>query len=130
MRALDETSGPWVGWSVQYNRKIHERLVLRVDAGTISGTGEDADGDFELEGDYDAAGEVALVRRYTYCTSGPEGVGIPYLYRGRWDGALVSGTWKPVVGPYDGGPFEMWPEEPMSDLDYAESRQAEPAGSR
>ncbi len=128
MRALDETSGPWVGWSVQYNRKIHERILLRVRAGKIAGTGEDADGDFELDGDYDAAGEVAIVRRYTYCTGGPEGAGIPYLYRGRWDGALVSGAWKPVVSPYDGGPFEMWPEEPLTDLSFGEERQTELAG--
>ena len=127
MRALDETSGPWVGWSVQYNRRIHERLMLRIGGGTISGTGEDADGDFDLEGDYDASGEVAIVRRYTYCTMGPEGVGTPYLYRGRWDGAFIAGTWKPVAGPYDGGPFEMWPEDALEEVRFEESRLAEPA---
>ncbi len=126
MRALDDTSGPWVGWSVQFNLKIHERLLLRIGGGTIWGTGEDADGDFEVEGDYDAEGEIAIVRRYTYCTSGPEGVGIPYLYRGRWDGNLIAGQWKPVAG-YDGGPFEMWPEDAMEDVRFEEAERAEPA---
>ena len=128
MRALDETSGPWVGWSVQYNRRIHERMALTVRDGRILGTGEDADGDFQLEGDYDAGGEVAIVRRYTYCTLGPEGIGTPYLYRGRWDGAVVSGSWRPIVGPYDGGPFEMWPEDPLLELDAIEEREPETAG--
>jgi len=128
MRAIDETSGPWVGWSVQYGNRIHERLILRIGGGSITGTGEDADGDFEMEGNYDAGGEIALVRRYTYCTSGSEGVGIPYLYRGRWDGAFVSGDWRPVFAVNDGGPFEMWPEDAMTDLDFAEEREAEPAG--
>jgi hypothetical protein len=77
MRSLDETSGPWVGWSVQYNRKIHEKMRLLVGGGSISGTGEDADGDFDLEGNYDPSGDVAIVRRYTFGTWGPEGVGIP-----------------------------------------------------
>ena len=128
MRAIDETSGPWVGWSVQYERRIHERLILTVGGGTIRGSGEDADGDFEIEGDYDAGGEVALVRRYTYCTSGPEGVGVPYLYRGRWDGDVVSGEWKSIGAPHDGGAFEMWPEDGMQEIRFEESRQAEPAG--
>lgn len=128
MRALDETSGPWIGWSVQHSIRIHERLILQVGGGTIRGTGEDADGDFELDGDYDAGGDVAIVRRYTYCTSGPDGVGILYLYRGRWDGALISGDWKTVGGGHDGGPFEMWPEDGMEEVRFEEARQAEPAG--
>lgn len=111
MRALDDASGPWVGWSIQDGRRIHERMNLRIGGGSISGGGEDADGDFEVDGDYDAAGEVAVVRRYTYCTAGPEGIGIPYLYRGHWDGAMISGTWKSIIGGFMGGPFEMWPEE-------------------
>lgn len=93
------------------------------------GTGEDADGDFELEGDYDAGGEIAIVRRYTSCSSGPEGVGIPYLYRGRWDGAVASGNWKPIVSPHDGGPFEMWPEDALETVRFDEVRQAEPVGA-
>ena len=128
MRAISECSGPWVGWSVQYNRKIHERHVLTLSQGKITGTGEDADGEFEIDGDYDAGGDVALVRRYTFCTIGPEGVGIPYLYRGRWDGLVVSGEWKPIVGSFDGGPFEMWPEEPLESFRFEEADQREPIG--
>ena len=127
MRALDETSGPWVGWSVQAPRKIHERMLLRLGGGKIAGTGEDADGDFVVEGDYDAGGEVALVRRYTYCTAGPEGVGVLSIYRGRWDGGAVSGGWR-FVASNEGGPFEMWPEEPSEELRIEGIRQAEPAG--
>ncbi len=128
MRALDETSGPWVGWSVQLPRKIHERMILRIGAGKIVGTGEDADGDFIVEGDYDAGGDVAIVRHYTYCTAGPEGIGIHSLYRGRWDGSAVSGDWHFLGGSYDGGPFEMWPEDASGEIHFEEFRQAEPAG--
>ena len=124
MRALGECSGPWVGWSVQYNRKIHERLVFEIGGGKLSGSGEDADGDFELAGDYEMDGEVVLIRTYTFCSIGPEGVGIPYLYRGRWDGMVISGLWKPVAGFYDGGPFEMWPEDPLAEIVFG--RIAEP----
>jgi hypothetical protein len=129
MRSIDETSGAWVGWSIQYGARIHERMILRIGGGAILGSGEDADGDFELDGNYDAGGEVAIVRRYTYCTSGPEGIGIPYLYRGQWDGAQVSGVWKPVIGAYgaDGGPFEMWPEDGSLEVLLEASRQKEPA---
>ncbi|RYG22177.1 hypothetical protein EON82_17595 [bacterium] len=127
MRSIEETSGPWVGWSVQYNKRIHERMSLRVGGGAITGSGEDADGDFDLDGNYEASGEVAIVRRYSYCTSGPEGVGIPYLYRGHWDGSHISGTWGTIFGPQDGGPFEMWPEDGSLELNFEEALQAEPA---
>ena len=128
MRPLDENSGPWVGWSIQHGRRIHERLRLRIGGGQIAGQGDDADGEFEIEGDYDGSGEVALVRRYTYCTAGDEGVGIPYLYRGRWDGMMVSGDWRSVAGPYDGGAFEMWPEQALEELGIDFEREALTAG--
>ena len=127
MRALDETSGPWVGWSVQLPRKIHERMVLHVGGGKISGTGEDADGDFVVEVDYESSGEVALGRHYTYCTSGPEGIGQLSVYRGRWDGGAISGEWH-FISENDGGPFEMWPEDASGELNIEEARQGEPAG--
>lgn len=123
---LGECSGPWVGWSVQYNQKIHERLEIKIGDGKFAGTGEDADGDFKIEGDYDQGDEVAIVRKYTYCTLGKEGVGIPYLYRGRWDGSTISGEWKPVAGPFDGGPFEMWPDEPFALLEFDRMAKDEP----
>jgi hypothetical protein len=126
MRSIEETSGPWLGWSIQFNKRIHEKMTLRVESGAITGSGEDADGDFELDGNYDAGGEVAIVRRYTYCTSGPEGIGIPYLYRGRWDGAHIAGSWGTIFGGHDGGPFEMWPEDGSLELNTEEALQAEP----
>lgn len=124
MRPLAETSGPWVGWSVQFGVRIHERLILRVGDGQIAGSGEDADGDFHVSGAYNAVGDVEVVRRYTYCTSGPEGVGIPYLYRGRWDGAVVAGSWRPLQPYDDGGPFEMWPEDETAEVGFAEAEEA------
>lgn len=128
MRPLRECSGPWVGWSVQYNRKIYERMTIQFSEASMVGNGEDADGEFEITGDFDLQGEVALVRSYTFCVLGPEGIGIPYLYRGRWDGLVVSGEWKPVSGPYDGGAFEMWPEEPLTIMQLGEVEQREPVG--
>lgn len=125
MRAIDETSGPWVGWSVQDGRRIHERMILRIGGGAILGSGEDADGDFDLDGNYDASGDVAIVRTYSYCTAGPDYVGIPYLYRGRWDGAQITGEWRALSG-HLGGPFEMWPEDGSLDVTFEESRQQEP----
>lgn len=127
MRSLDETSGPWVGWSIQLPRKIHERFVLRLGDGKIAGTGEDADGDFVVEGDYDTGGEVAIVRRYTYSTHGAGDNGGPTLYRGRWDGGAISGDWR-FLFENDGGPFEMWPEDASEEFRFEEARQAEPAG--
>ena len=123
MRALDETSGPWVGWSVQHPRKIHERLLLRIGGGKIAGTGEDADGDFVVEGDYDRGGDIAIVRRYTYCTEGPEGIGVLSLYRGRWDGHAVTGEWR-FISASEGGPFEMWPEDGSTEVRFEESEEA------
>lgn len=127
MRSIEETSGPWLGWSIQFNHRIHEKMILRVGNGAITGSGEDADGDFDLDGNYDAGGDVVIVRRYSYCTSGPEGIGIPYLYRGRWDGAQITGTWSTVIGGHEGGPFEMWPENGDLELNVQEELQAEPA---
>ena len=102
-------------------------MTLHVGAGKIAGTGEDADGDFVVEGDYEMNGDVAMVRHYTYCTSGPEGIGVLSVYRGRWDGGAVSGDWRFISGE-DGGPFEMWPEDASEDIRFEEIRQAEPAG--
>lgn len=110
MRALAECTGKWVGWSVQQGRRIHEDLDLTCGGGRIRGVGQDADGDFEVGGYFDARGVVTMTRRYTYCTSGPEGIGIPYEYIGRWDGTMVAGGWRPSgFIDDDGGPFEMWP---------------------
>lgn len=109
MRALDNLSGPWTGWSIQDGRRINETLDFLISSGSISGTGSDADGEFNMEGEYDSEGNVEMIRRYSFCNSGPEGVGIPYMYLGRWDGQMIHGRWSPVSFRQYGGPFEMWP---------------------
>lgn len=98
-------------------------MTLRIGGGELTGSGEDKDGDFQLNGNYAMDGEVAIVRQYTYCTAGPEGIGIPYLYRGRWDGSFISGDWRSIYGPSDGGPFEMWPEQAAEEESSAEYEQ-------
>lgn len=109
MRSLEGLSGPWTGWSIQDGRRISESLDLIIAGGKIDGTGSDADGNFRIEGEFDSEGNVELIRAYTYCTSGPDGVGIPYLYVGKWDGDMIHGRWSPVGFRQYGGPFEMWP---------------------
>lgn len=118
VRTLDSLSGPWRGWSIQDGRRITEALDLLFRDGHLSGTGSDADGDFVVEGEYFADGLVELIRRYTFCTAGPEGVGIPYVYSGTWDGTLVSGRWWPLGHRAYGGPFEMWPPEEESAIQF------------
>jgi hypothetical protein len=111
MKTLDGLSGPWRGWSIQDGLRITEKLTLTISAGKISGRGTDIDGAFRVEGSYDAEGNVTLTRSYTRTTEPSQmGVGIPYRYQGKWDGALVFGRWFPVAHPWYGGPFEMWPE--------------------
>lgn len=93
--------------------------------GRVTGAGSDKDGDFSLIGTYGVDGTVSLTRRYTYTTEPTQsGVGIPYLYQGKWDGAMVSGMWCTMIRPTDdGGPFEMWPgseEEELKLSDLAE----------
>lgn len=110
MKSLDELSGPWRGMSIQDGLRISESIRLTIGGGEITGTGDDADGHFDLEGNYDGD-DVVLIRRYTYTTEpSQEGVGIPYRYLGKWDGAMIFGRWSPLVNPMYGGPFEMWPE--------------------
>ncbi len=123
MRALANLTGPWTGWSIQDGRRISESLDLIITESTISGTGTDADGNFVVEGEHDAEGTVELIRKYTYCTSAMGGVGIPYLYVGKWDGQMVHGRWSPVSYREYGGPFEMWPAK--EDISIEELRSTE-----
>ncbi|MEZ0326539.1 MAG: hypothetical protein ACAH95_11600 [Fimbriimonas sp.] len=123
-------SGPWTGLSVQDGLRISEAIQLSIRSGSISGSGTDKDGDFELTGSYhERTQRVQLTRRYTYTTEpSQEGVGIPYDYDGVWDGSMVSGRWQMRMltgrqsadhfGPLLGGPFEMWPnrEEDQHEL--------------
>lgn len=127
MKPLDGQSGPWRGWSIQYGMRITEKIKLSIGKGKISGNGTDKDGSFLVEGDYDPEGNVTLTRTYTRTTEPSQlGAGIPYRYRGRWDGTLVFGRWAPVANPWsDGGPFEMWPEQEEQRLEMASEIEEE-----
>lgn len=95
--------------SIQDGRRISEAIRLTIGNGEIYGSGDDADGTFTLEGNYEGD-EVVLIRRYTTVTSAMGTVGYPYRYLGRWDGAMISGRWAALLAPRLSGPFEMWPE--------------------
>jgi hypothetical protein len=110
MRTLDELSGRWRGLSTQESERITETIFFRFNAGQIFGEGTDRDGDFRMVGSYDSQGNIFMVRIYHVCTYGPEHTGIPYEYRGNWDGDLIAGSWHVAHYPEEGGPFEMWPE--------------------
>lgn len=107
--------------SIQWGIRISEAIGLTITAGHILGEGTDMDGEFELVGSYSPRDhQVRLTRRYTWTTEPSQaGVGHPYDYTGKWDGALVSGTWQSRSDPDDlNGPFEMWPsrEEDVQEL--------------
>jgi hypothetical protein len=112
MRDLNELSGAWSGWSIQFGLRITESMQLTITGGRIRGTGNDKDGEFEIDGAYvERKQEVLITRTYTWTTEPTQaGVGIPYEYVGKWDGHFISGLWHPRRYPdSDGGPFEMWP---------------------
>lgn len=98
--------------SIQDGRRISETIHLRIDQQLIVGTGSDADGHFELDGNFDQLkNRITITRRYTWTSeASQEGVGIAYHYDGIWDGALVSGHWHCRSAPQMGGSFEMWPD--------------------
>ncbi|MBL8060624.1 MAG: hypothetical protein JNK63_07930 [Chthonomonas sp.] len=112
MKEFSQLSGPWTGLSTQDGRRIPESIQLRISDRFIVGTGSDADGLFELDGNYDPnTGRVTMTRRYTVTTDpSQEGAGIPYHYDGIWDGAFVAGTWHCRPAPEICGDFEMWPD--------------------
>ncbi|MCC7103176.1 MAG: hypothetical protein IT206_08880 [Fimbriimonadaceae bacterium] len=112
MKDFCQLSGPWAGLSTQEGRRIPECIQLRINRSHIVGTGSDADGLFELDGNFDPETKrVTMTRRYTV-TSQPaqEGVGIPFHYDGVWDGEMVAGRWHCRPSPMDQGDFEMWPD--------------------
>ncbi|MBL8047732.1 MAG: hypothetical protein JNJ45_03525 [Chthonomonas sp.] len=124
---MEGRSGTWLGWSVQWGNRITETLHLNINGGRIVGVGSDRDGDFEVIGTFGTDGNVSLTRRYTYTTEPSQGgVGIPYLYQGKWDGAVVSGNWCTAVNPMrDGGAFEMWPGEDEEEYRLADLNELE-----
>ena len=114
--------------SLQAGFRLSEAIDLSIERGRIAGQGEDTDGLFELQGGYDAQGNVRLIRRYTVCHLGPEGVGVPYEYLGQWDGEVVAGRWQELGHPTNGDEFEMWPEKGDSVSVSEILRATEPAG--
>jgi len=105
--------------SIQAGFRITEDLQMKFAAGKVTGEGSDEDGEFSMAGTYTTGDEVTMTRVYTYCTHGEDGVGVPYTYHGKWDGALIYGNWTQDDEPENGGPFEMWPER---EEDIAERR--------
>ncbi|MCE9559300.1 MAG: hypothetical protein K8R88_10135 [Armatimonadetes bacterium] len=122
MSDLGATSGPWLGWSIQYGIRIGEQMKLHITDGRVEGTGMDKDGDFEVVGTFGSGPQgISMTRRYSRTNEPSQaGVGIPYLYVGTWDGSIAYGTWCPLLNPHsDGGPFEMWPASEKLSLSMA-----------
>jgi hypothetical protein len=100
-----------VGQSIQEGFRLTEKMILTIRGSTFYGEGTDVDGDFVLQGTFDAAtGIVSIVRRYTRAPQNPAQVGYPFDYLGKWNGEFVSGRWMTRTDFEIGGPFEMWPE--------------------
>ena len=101
MRDLDECSGPWIGWWIQWGRRGHMRLTLNFSNGRIRGSGTDDSGAYEVIGEY--GGEsVKMAKAY-----GTHVV----LYDGRWNGASIAGRGEvPFDVIVNTSEFEMWPE--------------------
>lgn len=101
MRALEELSGPWVGWWVHEGEREPMRLHLRFENGRVTGKGVDRLGGFEVAGTYRPEA-VDLVKAYPLYSS---------RCRGKWDGLAVCGEWRiKSADRHESGPFEMWPE--------------------
>jgi hypothetical protein len=97
-------SGRWRGYWEQniWGRQSMSNLVLRFTAGQVNGRGADIIGPFTLQGQYDDAGTVTLLKQYV----GRHSV----LYRGRYDGeGTIFGEWS-IPGGWR-GPFALSPED-------------------
>lgn len=117
MSSLREKSGPWTGWWIQQPIRGRMRLTLRFAGDDIDGGGVDRDGPFSISGSVDGD-EVAMTKRYEALT---------VLYRGRWDGAMISGRSQIIgFGFYDEGAFEIWPEGEELSLPTQALENAEP----
>jgi hypothetical protein len=112
VRDLRTLSGPWKGFFVQRKRRGMMRCHLSFAGNQLAGTGDDADGIFQFEGEYFAEHHrVFLDKRYPDLT---------VHYDGRWDGLIIAGTWSFMMMSVteEGtelhtahGVFELWPEE-------------------
>lgn len=100
--------------------RISEKIMLRFSGPTFLGEGNDKDGLFNLEGEYDPDDQwVNITRVYTVAPQNPSQVGYPFIYIGKWDGSMVSGRWMMSTIPSYGGTFEMWPEREELSMDMA-----------
>jgi hypothetical protein len=111
MKDFNSLSGRWTGQSMQEGFRLTERIELRIRKNRFAGHGSDVDGEFLIEGIYDPTTEaVEMVRRYVRAPRNPDQEGYPFIYEGKWDGALVFGRWYMSTEPQFGDVFEMWPE--------------------
>ena len=128
MRDLDEYSGPWIGWWIQWGKRGHMRLRLEFAGGRIRGGGTDDSGDYDVIGEY-AGDAVRMAKAY-----GTHVV----LYDGRWNGASIAGRGEvPNDVIKNTSEFEMWPERESVTVEQIlaladeaiERRDLVPAGS-
>lgn len=120
---------------MQHGLRINEKINLSIGEGKIHGSGKDMDGEFVLDGDFDAEGRVKLIRRYTVAidrrTGRPKAdfmaVLVLYDYFGQWDGEMISGIWEIAMTGDDGGEFEMWPyrEEDRLEISFEADTRTE-----
>lgn len=97
-------SGRWRGYWEQalWGRQAMRDLTLRFADGAIRGQGVDVIGPFTFRGEYDAGGNVVLVKQYL----GRHQV----LYRGRYDGeGTIHGEW--TIDEQWRGRFALSPED-------------------
>lgn len=124
MMDLRDKSGKWKGQWFQPPYKGTMSCVLHFGQGEISGGGSDASGTFKMDGSYDQfSNEVAITKSYTT---------LFVIYRGKWDGALISGFSK-IYGPhgfFDEGHFELWPENDEMSLERLMEEVDQPLAAR
>lgn len=120
MEDIRSHSGPWIGLSIQDGLRISEKISISFSGLKFLGEGNDKDGLFNIEGEYDPDDHwVNITRVYTVAPQNPSQVGYPFIYIGKWDGSMVSGRWMMSTIPSYGGTFEMWPEKEELALDLA-----------
>lgn len=90
----------------------------------VTGGGADQEGNFSIDGRFDAEGVVSFLKSY------PRDF---VAYSGRWDGAMIRGNWSfSNAGPDDQGTFEIWPtgEDPHRLPAEAKAEEAPPTAKR
>ena len=121
---LRDKSGNWKGQWLQPPFKGTMSCVLHFAQGEISGGGTDTSGVFKMDGSYDQfSNEVAITKSYS---------SLFVIYRGKWDGALISGHSK-IYGPhgfFDEGNFELWPQNDEMSLESLMQEAEQPLAVR